>query len=195
MSQADEFLEFSSIEIMMREKRESQELEKFKTLQNSFFFDMRMPSALEDRYLWLNHALDFSNKVQIVDLSPDNGMAVQCQRKTESFAFLNLEKHYKQKVYPQKYIFEDELSYFYRLPYLEVCVIYQHLGRCFSHEKQISVILEHLTTEYSYVLAIKHKTYSPRVFFFLCKSQVIYDYLAYRLEAFEREILLTIKFN
>lgn len=183
----EDISEYSLMEIMMREKREAKELQKFKTLQNTVFFDMKLPRALEDRYLWLNHALHFSNKAQIVDLSPDNGMAIKCQRKTESFEFLNLEEHYRQKVYPQKYLFEDELSYFYRLPYLEVCVIYQYLGRCFSHERQISVILAHLTAQYNYVLSIKHKTYSPRVFFFLCKSQVIYDYLAYRLETFESE--------
>ncbi|RUM69555.1 MAG: hypothetical protein DSZ08_06230, partial [Sulfurovum sp.] len=60
----------------------------------------------------------------------------------------------------------------------------QHLGRCFSHEEQIDILLKDLKKEYNEVLAIKHKPYSPRVFFFLCKSKVIKESLELRLSQF-----------
>ena len=142
---------------------------------------------MEDRYLWLNGALTFSNKSQIVAVAPDNGMALKCKRAERYFDFLTLSSHYSQKVHPHKYIFTDELSYFYRLPYLEVCIVYQHLSRCFSHDEQIDSLLNSLKQEYENVLAIKHKPYSPRVFFFLCKSQVIRESVELRLIQFAEE--------
>jgi hypothetical protein len=44
-----------------------------------------------------------------------------------------------------------------------------------------------LRKEYDHVIAIKHKPYSPRVFFFLCKSDVIKESMAMRLEIFASE--------
>jgi len=187
MMGSDEYLEHSLMDLLMRDKREVEELEKLKLLRNARFFYEQVPKALEDRYLWLNKALTFSNRSQVVAVAPDNGMALKCNRKEESFDFLTLASDYTQKVYPHKYIFADEISYFYRLPYLEICIVYQHLGRCFSHERQIMTLLESLRREYHHVLAVKHKPYSPRVFFFLCKSQVIRESLELRLKAFENE--------
>jgi hypothetical protein len=160
------------------------ELENLKLLQNAKFFYEEIPRVLEDRYLWLNMALTFSNKSQIVAVAPDNGMALKCNRAEKCFDLLTLSSHYAQKVYPHKYIFADELSYFYRLPYLEVCIVYQHLTRCFSHDEQILSLKESLQNEYDFVLAVKHKPYSPRVFFFLSKSQVIHESLELRLKEF-----------
>ena len=114
----------------------------------------------------------FSSKSQIVAVAPDNGMALKYKRAEKTFEFLTLSSHYAQKVYPHKYIFADEISYFYRLPYLEVCIVYQHLGRCFSHEEQIRTLLYSMKNEYHDVLAIKHKPYSPRVFFFYAKARL-----------------------
>jgi hypothetical protein len=162
-------------------------LEELKLLKNAKFYYEQVPKALEDRYLWLNQALTFSNKSQIVAVAPDNGMALKCNRAEKYFNFLTLSQHYSQKVYPHKYIFADEVSYFYRLPYLEVCIVYQHLSRCFSHNEQITSLLSSLQIEYENVLAIKHKPYSPRVFFFLSKSQVIHESLELRLEKFVSE--------
>lgn len=180
----DEYLENSLLDVIMRDKREVTELENLKLLKNAKFFYEEVPRALEDRYLWLNTALTFSNKSQIVAVAPDNGMALKCNRAEKCFDFLTLGEHYSQKVYPHKYIFADEISYFYRLPYLEVCIVYQHLSRCFAHDEQIVSLKDSLLQEYSYVLAVKHKPYSPRVFFFLSKSQVIHESLALRLEQF-----------
>ena len=184
---SDEYLEHSLMDLIIRDKREVTELEELKLLKNAKFFYAKVPKVLEDRYLWLNEALTFSSKSQIVAVAPDNGMALKCNRVEKRFEFLTLDEHYTQKVYPHKYIFADEVSYFYRLPYLEVCIVYQHLSRCFSHNEQIVSILCDLKNEYENVLAIKHKPYSPRVFFFLSKSQVIHESLELRLEKFASE--------
>lgn len=184
MMGTDEYLEHSLLDVLMRDKREVIELEKLKLLKNAKFFYDEVPKALEDRYLWLNKALTFSNKSQIVAVAPDNGMALKCNRAEKRFEFLNLEEHYCQKVYPHKYIFSDEVLYFYRLPYLEVCIVYQHLSRCFAHDAQIESLLHDMHQTYDHIIAIKHKPYSPRVFFFLCKSHVIYEGMRERLERF-----------
>jgi hypothetical protein len=187
MNGSDEYLEHSLMDLIMRDKREVTELEELKLLKNAKFYYEQVPRALEDRYLWLNQALTFSNKSQIVAVAPDNGMALKCNRVDKCFELLTLSQHYSQKVSPHKYIFADEVSYFYRLPYLEVCIVYQHLSRCFAHNEQIDSLLRDLEKEYHHVIAIKHKPYSPRVFFFLCKSQVIKESLVMRLEMFTDE--------
>ncbi len=183
----DEYLEHSLLDVIMRDKREVTELENLKLLKNAKFFYEEVPKALEDRYLWLNMALTFSSKSQIVAVAPDNGMALKCNRVEKCFDLLTLEKHYSQKVQPHKYIFADEVSYFYRLPYLEICIVYQHLSRCFSHDEQIHSLKSSLQNTYTHVLAVKHKPYSPRVFFFLSKSQVIHESLELRLQRFTLE--------
>jgi len=187
MMGTDEYLEYSFSDIIMRDKREVSELEHLKLLPNARFFYHEVPKALEDRYLWLNEALSFSNTSQIVALAPDNGMALKCVRADKYFEFLTLQEHYRQKVYPHKYIFFDELHYFYRLPSVEVCIVYQHLSRCFAHDEQIVSLLGDLRKTYSYIVAIKHKPYSPRVFFFLCKSEVIFESIELRLKKFSKE--------
>jgi hypothetical protein len=186
MTGIDEYLEYSLMDLIMRDKREVEELERLKLLPNAKFFYKEVPKALEDRYLWLNSALTFSMHSEIVAVAPDNGMALKCNRKRRSFDRLTLSENYSQKVYPHKYIFADEVSYFYRLPYLEICIVYQHLGRCFPHNEQIDVLLKDLRAEYTHVVAIKHKSYSPRVFFFLCKSEVILESLEERLKEFAK---------
>ena len=187
MMGADEYLEHSLLDVIMRDKREVTELENLKLLPNAKFFYAEVPKALEDRYMWLNSALTFAMNSPIVAVAPDNGMALKCNRVERCFEFLNLEEHYRQKVYPHKYIFSDEVRYFYRLPHLEMCIVYQHLSRCFAHDAQIDSLLNDLKTEYNHVVAIKHKPYSPRVFFFLCKSAVILEGITVRLQEFEKE--------
>ncbi|MGC9350680.1 MAG: hypothetical protein ACP5D3_01705 [Sulfurovum sp.] len=186
MMGTDEYLEYSLMDILMRDKREVTELEEMKLLKNAIFYYEEVPKALEDRYLWLNGALTFASRSQIVAVAPDNGMALKCNRAERCFEYLTLSDHYRQKVYPHKYIFADEVSYFYRLPHLEICIVYQHLSRCFAHDEQIGSLLGALKTDYRHVIAIKHKPYSPRVFFFLCKSEIILDALRMRLQAFEK---------
>lgn len=184
MNGTDEYLEHSLLDLLMRDKREVTELENLKLLPNAQFFYNEVPKALEDRYIWLNQALTFSMDSPIVAVAPDNGMALKCNRAEHRFEHLTLSEHYSQKVYPHKYIFADEMHYFFKLPHLEVCIVYQHLSRCFSHNEQIDSLLSDLRDRYQYVVAIKHKPYSPRVFFFLCKSSVIRESVELRLTQF-----------
>jgi len=187
MTGTDEYLEYSLMDLIMRDRREVEELERLKLLPHAKFFYNEVPKALEDRYLWLNEALTFSMHSPIVAVAPDNGMALKCKREQRMFERLTLSEHYRQKVYPHKYIFADEVSYFYRLPHLEICIVYQHLGRCFSHDEQIETLLAQLREAYDHVVAVKHKPYSPRAFFFLCKSDVILESLSERLKCFTDE--------
>ncbi len=187
MSGTDAYLEHSLRDILMRNKREVIELEKSKLLNNAKYFYEDVPKTLKERYLWLKTALAFAHKSQIIAVEPDNGMALRCNRVEKSFEHLILEEHHQKKASPHKYIFADEVGHFYRLPYLEVCIVYQHLNRCFSHNAQISALLSDLRKEYVHVLAIKHKPYSPRVFFFLCKSNIIKENTQRRLEQFASE--------
>ncbi|GIU00033.1 hypothetical protein TSL6_05390 [Sulfurovum sp. TSL6] len=184
---SDVYLEESLQSLIMGEKRKVTSLESLKLLQNAKFFYEKVPGSLEERYHWFKRALTFSHKAQVVAVAPDNGMALKCNRGAQCFDFLTLEQDYTQKHYPHKYIFAEEVSHFYRLPHLEVCIVYQHLNRCFAHNGQIESLLSDLKKEYFHVIAIKHKPYSPRAFFFLCKSEVIKESLAMRLERFVKD--------
>ena len=184
MGGTDAYLEHSLMQLLMEEKREVTELERLKLLRNARFFYDPVPRNLEDRYLWLNRALTFSLHTPVVAVAPDNGLALRCVRAEKRFELLDLENHFRQKVYAHKYIFIDEVDYFYKLPHLEMMVLYQHLGRCMPHETQANTLIESLRARYRYVLAVKHKPYSPRLFFFLCKSAVIEESLRHRLETF-----------
>jgi hypothetical protein len=184
---SDKYLEDSLLSIIIRDKREVTELEDLKLLKNAKFYYDKVPTTLDKRYDWLQTALSFSDKMHIVAVEPDNGMALKCNRVERCFEHLTLEKNYSQKVYAHKYIFADELNHFYHLPYLEVCIVYQHLNRCFKHDEQIESLLIDLKKGYDHVVAIKHKPYSPRAFFFLCKSEVIKESIDMRLSMFESE--------
>ncbi len=187
MSGTDAYLEDSLMSLLMRNRREVEELERLKLLPNAAFFYEKVPKAYEDRQQWLQQALWFAHKSDVVAVAPDNGMALRCLRSEGHFVPLTLEKDYRQKVYPQKYIFADEIGRFFKLPSVEVVVVYQHLGRCMGHDRQIEVLMDTLRETYSHVVAIKHRPYSPRAFFFLCKSDIILEHLTYRLAQFARE--------
>ena len=187
MSGTDEYLEDSLMSLLMRNRREVEELERLKLLPNAKFFYEKVPKAYEDRQQWLLQALWFAHKSDVVAVAPDNGMALKCLRNEGRFELLTLERHYHRKVYPQKYIFSDETGRFFRLPSVEITIVYQHLGRCMAHDRQIGVLMKSLSQTYPYITAIKHRPYSPRVFFFLCKSSVILEHLNYRLSQFEKQ--------
>ena len=187
MTGSDAYLENSLLSIIMRDKREVRELESLQLLPNAKFFYEKVPKVLDERHHWFSSALTFSHKVQVVAVEPDNGMALKCNRGEQCFEFLTLEKDYSKKPTPHKYIFAEEVNHFYRLPHLEVCIVYQHLGRCFAHNGQIESLLSDLRKSYFHVIAIKHKPYSPRAYFFLCKSEVIKESIERRLERFSIE--------
>ncbi|CAA6803402.1 MAG: Unknown protein [uncultured Sulfurovum sp.] len=184
---SDVALENALIDILNTNARDVTEFEKRNLLHNTCYFYDEVPKTLEKRYAWLQDALAFSDKCHVVAVEPDNGMALKCQRNERSFLHLSLTEHHRQKNTPHKYIFSDEVAHFYQLSHVEICIVYQHLSRCFSHNEQIDALLRGLNTQYHHTLAIKHKPYSPRVFFFLCKSEAIRDSLHHRLTEFARE--------
>ncbi len=184
---SDTYLEDSLQSLIMRDKREVRELESLRLLPNAKFFYEHVPRALDERYRWFNTALTFSHKAQVVAVAPDNGMALKCNRGAQCFEFLTLAKHYSDKDHPHKYIFTEEIGHLYRLPHVEVCIVYQHLNRCFAHNGQIESLLNDLRKEYLHVIAIKHKPYSPRAFFFLCRSEFIKESIEVRLDRFVKE--------
>lgn len=67
----------------------------------------------------------------------------------------------------------------------ETLIVYHHLNRCFSHDEQIEILLENLKNRFNKVLAIKHKPYSPRVYFFLIKEELHYNMFFSKLKEFE----------
>ena len=183
---SDIYLEESLFQILKNNQREVTQFESLNLLQNAKFYYEHVPGVLEERYFWLDRALTFSSNVEIVAVEPDNGMALKCNKKEQRLEFLTLDEHYNKKPYPHKYIFAEEIRHFYELPQIEVCIVYQHLNRCFSHDDQIKSLLNDLKKEYSHVMAIKHKPYSPRAFFFLCKSETIKNHIGMRLNEFEK---------
>ncbi len=181
---SDEPLEAIMIDIIQNNKREVKELERQKVLEDVRFFYPSIPIHYHDRTAWLESALTFTASSSVVAVAPDNGMALKCKRSDTSFHFLTLGD---KKANPDKYIFIEEVEAFYALAHIEVTVVYQHLGRCFSHDKQIEVLITMLKEKFSYVVAIKHKPYSPRIFFFLCKEISMLETLKSRLRCFEKE--------
>jgi len=179
---SDEALEAIMIDIIQRNKRDVKELEKQKVLKNAHYFYPHIPNSYHDRSLWLKEALSFADSCSIVAVAPDNGIALKCHRGEKSFLFLN---YHDKKSTPHKYIFDDEIKSFYDVPHRKITIVYQHLGRCFSHDQQIEVLLKKLRISYKHVVAIKHKPYSPRAFFFLCKDKEILEILQNRLKEFE----------
>jgi len=187
MSGMDPYLERSLMSLLMRNRREVEELERLKLLPNASFFYDKIPKAYEDRQAWLQKAIWFAHGHDVVAVAPDNGMALRCYRSKKRITLLSIDQEYRQKVYPQKYIFADEIRRFFFLPSVETVIVYQHLGRCLSHDIQIDLLGRELKKHYPHLTAIKHRPYSPRVFFFLCKSEIILENMNHRLEKFTKE--------
>ena len=177
-------LEAIMIELLKEDRRYVKELEKVKVLDNVNFYYPHIPENYHDRKVWLEEALHFSKESQVVAVAPDNGMALKCHREEKSFSLLN---YHDRKSTPHKYIFDNEIDAFYNVENRKITIVYQHLGRCFSHDKQIEALLELLKSRYTHIIAIKHKPYSPRVFFFLCKNERVLEVLQNRLEDFAKQ--------
>ena len=180
---SDPALEAIMIEILQSNTRQVQTLEKKAILHNAHFYYPHIPSDYHDRAIWLEDALNFSASHPIVAVAPDNGIALKCQRESKTFSFLS----YHDKPQAHKYIYLNEIDAFYHTPNRKITILYQHLGRCFSHEGQINALLILLKERYQHVIAIKHKPYSPRVFFFLCQDADIENSLREKLIDFATE--------
>jgi len=111
------------------------------------------------RQRWLQDAVTMLNKCNAVFLDPDNGLEVS------SCSKLNLKKSGKYAYYSEvRELFQGK----------EVCIIYQHLNRNGTHEKQISDRMKDLRREINpsgKIFAIRYHPYSPRAFFVLCSKK------------------------
>jgi len=167
-------------------------LEEAKLLKNMKYFTAPVVNEnqkdLEFRKRWLNDAVSFSNGKAIVAVDPDNGIANKCIKQESKDMNKDIEllffSDFKDKSKAGKHIFMDEIDAFYNLQELKILIIYHHLSRCTTHNKQIQIIQSKFQARYYKVLAIKHKPYSPRVYFFVCKDEGTYLKLKESLGSF-----------
>ena len=161
-------------------------LENANLLKNINYFGdiIEDDKDLKYRKNWFEKALEFSKNSDFILTDSDNGIAVKCDKTNKSLEILGFEK-FKNRSKSGKYIFIDEIKDLYETS--NCLIVYHHLNRCFAHDLQIENLKENLEKEFKKVLAIKHKPYSPRVFFFLCKDEEKYDFLISRLKNFEKE--------
>jgi len=183
----DKELEEKFLDISVN-NRNVKALEKANLLPNinyfSEFVNENGKDNLEYRKQWFSKALEFSKNSDFIAVDPDNGMATKLI-KQENLKDINIQnfEDFKTKTKAGKYIFENELDELYKS--CKCLIIYHHLNRTMAHDKQVEILKCKLEMKYKRVLAIKHKPYSPRVYFFACRDEKIYKYLSKRLKEFE----------
>lgn len=171
-----------------RNNRSVKALEESSLLKNTKYFrdfvNENAKDSLEYRKKWFLKALKFSKNSDFIAVDPDNGIATKLI-KHENIKDINIQSFidFKSKSKAGKYIFEDEINNLYKS--CKCLIVYHHLNRTMTHDKQIEILKEKLQIKYKKVLAIKHKPYSPRVFFFLCSDEKIYEFLQKKLKEFE----------
>ncbi len=188
----DPFLE-KSFKNIINTKRDVKALENAKLLQNCEYFSEYVnidgKDNLEYRKNWFNKAISFSQGADFIFVDPDNGIATKVLKDEEckDIEVLNFE-FFNKKIKSGKYIFIDEIEFLYDIG--KCVLVYHHLNRSMAHDKQILIIKKELKKSFSFVLAIKHKPYSPRVYFFIFKEESINSFLFNRLTQFEKKFNL-----
>lgn len=163
-------------------------LENSNLLRNTKYFDSFVnennKDNLEYRKLWLQKAKSFSKNSDFIAVDPDNGIATKLIKKddTKDISIQSF-SDFKIKSKAGKYIFTEEIECLYKNA--KCLIIYHHLNRTMAHDKQVELLKEKLENKYKKVLAIKHKPYSPRVYFFVCSDEKIYEFLKEKLKEFE----------
>lgn len=163
-------------------------LEDAKLLNNAKFFSKLVVNDnqkdLEYRLSWLKEALSFSKGASIIAVDPDNGIANRCiKTPSKDLELLGFDE-FKNKSKAGKYIFTQEIESFYKIKTLKLLIVYHHLNRCTTHDNQILIIKTKLEEKYHKVIAVKHKPYSPRVYFFIFKDEDMYIELKKKIEFF-----------
>lgn len=172
-------------------------LENSNLLSNTKYFsefvNENCKDNLEYRKKWFSKALEFCKNTDFIAIDPDNGMATRLI-KHESFKDISIQNFddFNKKTKAGKYIFEDELDELYKS--CKCLIIYHHLNRTMAHDKQVEILKDKLEKKYNKVLAIKHKPYSPRVYFFASSDENIYEYLKKKLKEFEDSFSIHWKF-
>lgn len=176
----------NSFKKIISTKRNVEALQNANLLENIKYFShiIEEDKDLVYRKIWFKKALDFSKNSDFILTDSDNGIAIKCQKASKSLEILGFDK-FKDRSKSGKYIFLDEIKELFEVA--NCLIIYHHLNRCFAHDLQIENLTKTLKKEFNIVFAIKHKPYSPRVFFFLCKEQEKYDFLLSKLKDFEKE--------
>lgn len=179
----------ASFKNIIKENRSVKALENANLLKNIKYFNdiIEKDKDLEFRKNWFKKALNFSKNSDFIFTDSDNGIATKCQKVNKTMEILKYDK-FKNRSKSGKYIFLDEIKDLYENS--QCLVVYHHLNRCFAHDLQIKTLKELLEKDFSLVIAIKHKPYSPRVFFFLCKDKKIYNFLLDRLIDFEKKFFI-----
>lgn len=168
--------------------RNAKALEDAKLLKNIKYFrqfvNENARDNLEYRKSWFKKAFEFSKNSDFIAVDPDNGIATKLKKKNEKKDIdIQSFDDFKGKTKAGKYIFEDEIEELYKTS--KCLIIYHHLNRTMAHDKQIEILKVKLEIKYKKVIAIKHKPYSPRVYFFVCRDEKIYEFLEEKLKEFE----------
>ncbi len=170
--------------ILKSSNRKVQTLEELNVLKHADYFYPTIPTNYHDRVIWFQKVLSFATPHPIVAVAPDNGMMLHCHKSSQSFSFAT---QHEKKVKAHKYIYEEEIDALFHAPNRKITILYQHLGRCFSHDKQIEALLILHKKKYPAIIAMKHKPYSPRLFFFLCHDKNILKELSHKIKSFEKK--------
>lgn len=171
---------------LVQQERNVKALEAFNLLSCEFFSEYVNKDGKDDlpfRKTWLQRAVSFAKKADFVFVDPDNGLATKLDKSSNAINLLGYESFAKRSK-AGKYIFMDELRLFYDVS--RCVVVYHHLNRTMGHDKQIEKIQANLKEEFFEVFAIKHKPYSPRVYFFVLKDRDISDFSKSHLLDFQK---------
>lgn len=182
----DTVLEEAFKKIIQNNRRSVKALQEANLINCDYFepFVTKKFESLPYRKDWLTQALNFVQNCDFVFVDPDNGIATKLVKENDSrdIALLSFDA-FKKRSKAGKYIFMDEIHAFYEKS--SCVVVYHHLNRTMSHNKQIEIVQSKLQKHFYKVLAIKHKPYSPRVYFFIIKKESYSELLYEKLSLFE----------
>lgn len=183
----DLYLE-ESFKKLIKNGRSVKALEDLNLLKNCEYFSKMINENSKDRLdfrkEWFEEAKDFSLNCDFIFVDPDNGIATKVNKKEKNINILDF-THFSKKTKAGKYIFLDEIDELYILG--RCLVVYHHLNRSMTHDEQILKIKSDLDDRFFKVIAIKHKPYSPRVYFFISKDKEIYKFLKNSLILFNEK--------
>lgn len=169
-------------------KRSVKALEKANLINNCSYYSKYLTKDGKDclihRKKWFKNALDFSKDSDFIFVDPDNGMATKVDKENKEIEILGFES-FSKKSKAGKYIFFDEIKRLYSNT--RCLVIYHHLNRLLPHNEQVTILKYELEKEFPKVIAIKHKPYSPRVYYFVLEDEELYLFLKSSLNDFYKK--------
>lgn len=186
----DDYILEETFKSLVQNNRSVKALEDAKLLLNCEYYSKLVnengKESLDYRKAWFREAVNFSKKADFVFVDPDNGIATKLLKKEnkkdiEILCFDSFSKRPKQG----KYIFLNEIELLYDVG--RCVVIYHHLNRTMAHDEQIKILKGKLEEKFFKVIALKHKPYSPRVYFFVLKDKYIHYFSSNNLAKFEKE--------